>query len=381
MNEKNISKPKLVRAVTVAQSLGFVAPALEQLEHQYQVILLSSPGREMDECVSAHGVKGYAIAMQRHISPWNDLKALCQIIRVFASERPQMVHSMTPKAGLLCMLAGWLTRVPRRIHTFTGLVWPTSKGLKRRILMLTDWITCSCATHIIPEGKGVMHDLRQITHKPMRVLGFGNIRGVDMERFSLRPAVADRAKSLRQEGVFTFFYVGRIVRAKGIDELLAAFCRLHGENPHCRLVLVGNHEKELDPISEASEALIRSNPAVIEAGPQLGDDLVAHYAAADCFVLPSYREGFPNAVLEAAAMGLPCIVTDINGSREIIEDGTNGLVVPSQNTETLHAAMREMMFHTQRTEEMAANARPMIASRFEKSFVLNCLYQFYDEIR
>lgn len=115
-----------------------------------------------------------------------------------------MVHSMTPKAGLLCMFAAWLVRVPRRVHTFTGLVWPTSKGLTRRILMLTDWLTCACATHIIPEGQGVMDDLRKVTYKPMRVLGYGNVRGVDMQKFSRRDEVMILAKQLLKKILLRF---------------------------------------------------------------------------------------------------------------------------------------------------------------------------------
>ena len=333
-------------------SVGFVKGMLPDLTKKYEVVLLSSPGPEMDEAREQYGVRTIEVPMERHISPVKDFLSLCRLIRVFLKEKPDMVHSMTPKAGLLCMTAAWLTRVPVRIHTFTGLVWPTSTGLKRRILMLTDAITCWCATHVIPEGEGVKADLLNngITHKPLRILGYGNVRGIDMQRFKKttddsdifsHADLADHAdnlyfdhgstrihtdflktknQKLKTKNSFEFLFVGRIVGDKGINELVEAFCRLYEERPEVRLNLVGFFEENLDPVSEETHRMIEENPNIIMAGERTGDDLVRSYAEADCFVFPSYREGFPNTVLEAGAMGLPCIVTDINGSREIITD-------------------------------------------------------------
>ena len=151
---------KIIRAVTVDQSLGFIEPLIEELKDKYEIQVLSSEGENIERICKQYNVKGFAINMYRRISLLKDLKSLLKLICVFNKEKPSMVHSMTPKAGMLCMLAAWITRVPRRVHTFTGLIWPTSRGLSRRILMFTDWITCACATHIIPEGKGVMTDLQ-----------------------------------------------------------------------------------------------------------------------------------------------------------------------------------------------------------------------------
>ena len=336
---------KIIRACTVPMSIKyFVEGLLPDLKKKYEVVLLSSPGHEMDEAVVKHGVRGIAVPMERHISPRHDIVSLWRMIRVFRREKPAMVHSMTPKAGLLCMVAAWLTRVPVRIHTFTGLVWPTEKGLKRRILMATDWLTCACATHIIPEGEGVMMDLRNygITKKPLKVLGYGNVRGVDMERFSMRDDVRSKMEELklRDDNRFTFLFVGRIVGDKGINELVAAFRRLNEEHNNTQLILVGWFEKELDPVSEETQKAINDHPCIHAVGTKEGDELLAYYAAADCFVFPSYREGFPNTVMEAGAMGLPSIVTDINGSREIVvENGDrsgfrvngSGLMVQNEN--------------------------------------------------
>ena len=372
---------KIIRAVTVSMSVDFFSPMVKDLQQQgYEVVTVSSPGPEL-EGLRELGVRTIEVPMERRMSPLKDLKSLWQLIRVFRKERPYMVHSMTPKAGLLCMMAAWLTRVPRRVHTFTGLVWPTATGVARKILMFTDWLTCSFATHIIPEGEGVKQDLQQhITKKPMKVLGYGNVRGVDMERFSKRAEVMAEANKIRQDDKFTFLFVGRIARDKGLDELVAAFTRLTEQYDQVRLILVGWNEHDIDPVREETLMQIKNTPCIDFVGSKYGDELLAYYAASDCFVFPSYREGFPNTVMEAGAMDLPCIVTDINGSREIILDGENGVIIPSKNVDALYKAMEHMLMDKNYYNRYVKNARPMIASRFEQGFVRKCLYDFYEEI-
>ena len=374
---------KIIRASTVPQSLNiFCNGMLRELSKRYEVIGLSSPGDALDEVAQREEVKVIAVPMERHISILKDCKSLWQMLCVFQKEQPIMVHSMTPKAGMICMVAAWMARVPVRVHTFTGLVFPTATGLKRRILMATDWLTCACATHVIPEGEGVKNDLLQngITKKPLKVLGYGNVCGVDMVRYSRRPPVLEIAQSLRKGDCLTFLFVGRLVKDKGVDELCEAFERIHQDYPKTRLWLVGPYEDTLDPISVKSRNLINGNIGIEAVGRKTGDELLAYYAASDCFVMPSYREGFPNTVLEAGAMGLPCVVTNINGSREIIKEGVNGMIVPPRDVEHLYNAMRVMVLSSVDRNKMSERARIMIEDRFEQGFVRKCLYSFYDEI-
>lgn len=381
-NNTDNRKPKIIRACTVSLSVGFVSGMLDDLKRQYDVVLLSSPGKEMDDAVAEHGVKAIAVPMQRHISIRHDIVSLWRIVRAFLREKPTMVHSMTPKAGLLCMVAAWMCRVPVRIHTFTGLVFPTSHGLKKKLLMLTDAITCRCATHIIPEGEGVKNDLLSngITRKPLQVLGYGNVMGIDVQRFSRRKEIEEAASEIRDYSVFTYLFVGRIVGDKGINELVSAFVRLNRTHPNTRLLLVGFFENELDPVSPETRRLIEECEQIEYAGEQKGDNLVAYYAASDCFVFPSYREGFPNTVIEAGAMDLPCIVTDINGSREIIEHGKNGIIIPVRDEQAIYQSMEQMLTDEQVRKGMAEKAREMIVSRYERGFVRQCLYDFYNKI-
>ena len=369
---------KIICSSTVPQSLNtFYNGVLSELSREYDVISVSSPGNALEEVGTREGVRTIAVPMARHISLLSDVKSLWQMWRVMRRERPDMVHSMTPKAGLICMMAAWFARVPRRVHTFTGLVWPTSTGLKRRVLMTTDWLTCACATHIIPEGEGVKNDLlnHHITNKPIKVLGHGNLRGIDMEYYN--PDVVSPSTNC-QGGGFTFVFVGRIVRDKGINELVSAFDRLHRQYDDLRLVLVGPREDDLDPVLPETLERISRGDGINAVGSQI--DVRPFYRQADALVFPSYREGFPNVVIEAGAMGLPSIVTDINGSREIIIDGKNGVIIPPRDESVLYDAMRDFVEHPEAVKEMAANSRQLIASRYEQSYVRKCLYDFYHEI-
>ena len=349
---------------------------LRMLSEHYEVVAVSSPGKDLEKVEKREGVRTVAVPMERQISPIRDLVSLFRLIRLFHREKPWMVHSLTPKAGLLAMIAAWICRVPVRIHSFTGLVFPTASGLKQKILIATDSITCACATTVLPEGKGVQKDLERfrITSKPLNIIGNGNINGIDLEFFVQTPAIWEQAEKYRKEEVLTFCFVGRIVRDKGINELVSAFQRLHQTYPNTRLVLVGPFEEQLDPVLPETRQAIEQQAAIEWMGWQ--DDIRPFLAASEVFVFPSYREGFPNVVLQAGAMGLPCIVTDINGSNEIISEGINGCIIPSQNEQALYEAM-EKMLNLEERQKLAQQARPQIANRYERKALWKELLKFY----
>ena len=374
---------KLIRSATVPSSLDvFCRGLLRELSESYEVVALSSPGDELSVIARREGVRTIVVEMERHIAPVKDLVSLFRLVWVLRRERPAIIHSMTPKAGLLCMMAAWLARVPVRVHTFTGLVFPTSKGLKRRILMLTDALTCACATHVIAEGQGVRNDLLNfcITRKNVRVLGYGNVRGIDLRQYDRTPEVMQRAAEIRREiganvDSFVFIAVGRLVGDKGIRELVEAFSRLLKDHPDAHLLLVGDEEPQLDPLPAAAKATITACPNIHAVGNQA--DVRPYYAAANALVHASYREGFPNVVIEAGAMQLPCIVTDINGSREIIINNQNGLIVPPHDADSLYVAMQRFVSDPQLVNSLSANARRLVAERYEQGFVRQCLKDFY----
>ena len=379
-------RKKIIRTATVPLSLDlFCRGLLRDLSSRYEIIALSSPQPELDSIRKREKVRTISVPMARKIAPFSDLKSLFELIRVFRKERPDMVHSITPKAGLLSMMAAKWTRVPVRIHTFTGLIFPYEKGWKRRLLMTTDRLTASCATHVIPEGVGIRDDLIRfrITRKPLRVLGNGNVRGIDLSHYVRTEKLSRRAADLRNiynipDDGFAFVFVGRLDRDKGIDELVQAFRMLEKDYPNVHLFLVGAEEPEGKSILDETKEIIAQDDHIhLSDGWQA--DVRPWYAAADALVHPSRREGFPNVVIEAGAMGLASIVTDINGSREIVKDGQNGTIVPAQDPEALYAAMKDFLEHPEKVQEMAAAARDL-SKRYEQKYVRQCLDVFYREV-
>ena len=177
---------KIIRTSTVPTSLASLLKGqLMRLNQDYDLLAVSSPGERLELVKEREGVKTIAVSMERQIAISKDLQSLIRLILLFAKEKPDMVHSITPKAGLLSMLAAKITRVPVRMHTFTGLIFPTSKGFKKQLLIAMDRLTCFCATHVNPEGEGVKRDLMnyKITSKPLKILANGNVNGIDLASF------------------------------------------------------------------------------------------------------------------------------------------------------------------------------------------------------
>ncbi len=370
-------KKKIIRISTVPLSLDLLLKGqLKKLSESYEVIAVSSPGEELKVVAQREGVQTRAISMERRISPFKDIISLFNLIQLFRKEKPWMVHSLTPKAGLLAMTAAWLCRIPVRIHLFTGLVFPTTKGLKKRILIITDKITCLFATHIQPEGKGVQQDLIRynITKKPLNIIGNGNINGIDLSYFNRSLDVMKEANKIRKEDLTTFCFVGRLVGDKGIRELIESFQLLYNENKNVRLLLIGSEEPEYDPLPSKILEIIKQHPAINWEGWQ--SDIRPYLAASDVFVFPSYREGFPNVVIQAGAMELPCIVTNINGCNEIIKNGINGIIIPSKDIDALYQSMK-ITSDSKIRQTMASNARNMIAERYEQQYVWRKLEEWY----
>lgn len=376
-------KQKLIRITTVARSLdGSLKKQLSFFNQYFDVIALSSGRDILQKIEKEEGFRTINVDMQREISVLNDLKSLFNLIRIFRKEKPFIVHSHTPKGSLLAMIAAWVTRVPNRIYTVTGLRFETTKGKMRFLLVTMEKISCWCATLVIPEGDGVKKTLieNKITRKSLNKVLNGNINGVDLNHYHLTPDVIQQANEIRSKcHGFTFCFVGRIVKDKGINELIQAFYRLYEEKYDISLVLVGGFEKKLDPILPQNEKLMYNHPRIHFLGFQ--QDVRPFYSLSDALVFPSYREGFPNVVLQAGAMGLPSIVTDINGSNEIIIDGINGRIIPAQNEEALYEMMKFFIENKNgMVKKMANNARSMIEQRFEQKKVWTAMLNKYQSL-
>lgn len=373
-------KKKVLRVSTIPLSLNLLLKGqLKMLNEEYEVVAVSSPGEDLKMVEEREGVRVVELPMERRISLFKDIRSLWAMIKLIRKEKPWMVYSLTPKAGLVTMIAGKLCGVPVRVHMFTGLVFPTATGLKRQILMFTDRLTCFCATVVNPEGEGVKRDLERyhISSKPLTIIGNGNINGLDMEFYDRTPEVLERAKAYQKEGTTTYCFVGRIVGDKGINELVSAFKRLHAEHPATRLLLVGPFEDNLDPVSEETRNTIETLSAIEAVGWQ--SDVRPFLAASDVFVFPSYREGFPNVVMQAGALGLPSIVTDINGSNEIIRNEENGVIIPSKDEEALYQTLKDTLENPDKWKTIAANARESIARRYEQQMLWKEIKKFYKQ--
>lgn len=375
---------KLIRLTTVDET--FYGQLKEQPAYmcsEFEVICVANDSGKLNLIAEREGVRVVAISMYREINLKADIKSLWQLIRLFRKESPYIVHANTPKASLLGMLAAWFTRVPHRIYTVTGLRFETSHGLYRFLLKSMERITCLIATKVIPEGEGVRNTLYKeyITRKPLQKILNGNINGIDVEYFNRTEDVLYRASKLREcnQNEIVFIFIGRIVRDKGISELITAFDQLSSEYRNVKLLLVGRFEDKLDPVEPNIKRIIKEHTKICYMGFQ--NDVRPYLAASDVLILPSYREGFPNVVLQAGAMGLPCIVTDISGCNEIILNNRNGLIIPKQDVKALYLAMKYLVDHPLLISNMSVNSRDLIVSRYLRSDVLQATLEMYKSLK
>lgn len=383
-------KTKLIRITTIPLSLKLLLKGQHRfMSKHFEVIGVSSPGKELDEVKNDEEIEVISIDMSRQITPIKDIKALWSTYQLLKREKPQIVHTHTPKAGIVGMLAAKLAGVPNRLHTVAGLPLMEATGVKRKILDFVEKLTYSSATRVYPNSKGLYEYILQNNYtdrKKLKVIGNGSSNGIDTSFFSPEQ-VTEAQKSLLKKELniedtdFVFVFVGRLVGDKGINELITAFSfvnKTKNTQHRFKLLLVGPLEQELDPLPAAILKEIKNNPDIIDVGFQ--KDVRPYFAISDVLVFPSYREGFPNVVMQAGAMGLPGIVSDINGCNEIIIDGQNGVIVPVKNSEKLSEAMEKMKSDTEYYQKLKMNARQMIASRYEQSVIWNALLSEYKKL-
>lgn len=373
-------KPKLHIVATVPQSIGILLRGQPRfLSQRFDVTLVCAPGPEIADIERAEGVPVRTVPLTRRITPREDALALAKLTRHFRRTRPDIVQTYTPKAGWLGTMAARAARVPVRVHGIVGMPLMEARGFRASALRATEKLTYACATHLTANSFG----LRDWIHEhlgpvPIEVLGHGSINGVDVEHFHDRWTEDARAATRAAFGLLpddvVFVFVGRLVRDKGLGELVRAFTALHREAPRARLMLVGDPEPELDTLPDEVLQALESHPAIVRTG--FATDVRPLVAAADVFVLPSYREGLPNSLLEAGAMGLPSVTTDINGCNEVVRDGDNGRLVPPKDAAALQAALRELL-DPERRRRLAARARPSVVERYDQRAFWRRLEAYY----
>ena len=412
---KDIQRKKLIRVTTADISLNSLLKGqLKFLNQYFEVVGVAKDTGVPKDVSEREGIRVVDAPLERPISLVKDIKGLWFLYRLFRKEKPWCVHANTPKGSLLAMIAAWFACVPHRVYTVTGLRYQGAHGLLRMILKTMERLSCLFATNVIPEGKGVLQCLKRdnITKKALQVIHYGNINGKDTEFFSrdntiqtaslkladkqihLRNLSEKEARSLVRSELgfsnndFIFVFIGRLVNDKGLGELADAIRKLENENLEIKLLLIGEIDGEDDALAKDKLNYLMQLKNVKYIGVQ--SDIRPYLMASDVLVFPSYREGFPNVPLEAGALGLPAIVTNINGSNEIIEDGVNGKIIqaPLDNkgvrvndiTIELYTMMKWFYYHPEEVKRMGENARPIICERYEQQNVWKALLKFYNDL-
>lgn len=380
-----MTKLKLIRITTIPVSLRTLLKGQHYyMSHYFEVIGVSSSGNDLQMVMKDENIHVASVEMTRKISLFTDLRSVWNLFNLFKKEKPHIIHTHTPKAGTLGMIASWLCRVPVRMHTVAGLPLLEIHGPKRKLLNLVEKITYACATKVYPNSYGLKDIIIQNKFcKPekLHVIGNGSSNGIDTKHFSKESINSEdlnrlRAKFNINSDDFVFIFVGRLVKDKGINELVNAFKEFNGKYSSTKLLLVGNYESELDPLMPESINEIETNKSILFTGYQ--SDVRPYLAIANALVFPSYREGFPNVPMQALAMEIPAIVTDINGCNEIVINEYNGLIILPKNTNAITVAMERLMLDQTFYNKLKFNARESIVSRYDQLTLWKLIKEEYD---
>jgi glycosyltransferase involved in cell wall biosynthesis len=338
----------------------------------FDVHALTSPGDELSQFGAREGIPVHAVEMPRRISPLHDLGAVRRLAGVMRRLRPHVVHAHTPKGGLLGMLAARAAGVPVRIYHIRGLPFMTATGARRTLLRSTERVACALAQRVLC----VSHSLRQVAVDEgvcppgkVGVLLAGSGNGVDATG-AFDPARRDpgeRARARAAHGIpddaVVIGFVGRVVRDKGVVELAAAWSALRARYPELHLLMVGPFEEQ-DPLPAGVEASLRADPRVHLCGMQ--PSAAPWYPAMDVVALPTYREGFPNVLLEAAAMGLPVVATRIPGCVDAVREGETGFLVPPLDAAALQAGLDRYLADAELRARHGRQARARVLAEFDQ---------------
>ncbi|MEZ4818194.1 MAG: glycosyltransferase family 4 protein [Flavobacteriaceae bacterium] len=354
------------------------------MKNHFDVIAVSSDKNRLALYAKNEGVRHYSVNLTRKITPLRDIAVLIKMYRFFRKEKPQIVHTHTPKAGIVGMMAAWFARVPIRLHTVAGLPLMETQGLKKKLLVIIEKLTYRFANKVYPNSYGLKDYIVEnkfCSAKKLCVLGKGSSNGIDVKYFSMEGYNTLFQKEFKEKmGIlkddFVFIFVGRIVKDKGIVEFIDAFTSI--QSTTISLLLVGPFEEDLDPLPLATLQTIKTHSKIVHVGYQ--QDVRPFFAISNALVFPSYREGFPNVVLQALAMGLPAIVSDINGCNEIITNNVNGLIIPKKDTHALANAMQVFLGDSKTYQDLAKNTRNSIVENYERSKYWSHLLAEYEAL-
>jgi glycosyltransferase involved in cell wall biosynthesis len=378
--------PKIIRVTTVPMALKVLLRGQMRYMKKagFDVIMVSADGKELEDVIQYEECPHHLVPMTRMITPVADSQSLWKLYRFFRKEKPDIVHSHTPKAGLIAMLAAKFAGVKIRVHTIAGLRFMTATGFTRKLLIGMEKVTASAATHVWPNSMSLLKYVQEnklVNAGKLEVIGKGSSNGIDLTRFSKTALSAEGLQKAKQaisyDPSLTYILsVGRIVKDKGISELAKAFSSLYQENDRLRLVLVGTFEEKLDPLDEDVMQLVKTHPGIILAGWH--DEVEYFMSIADILVHASYREGFPNVVLQAGAMECPIVCSRIEGNIDIVDEHINGLIFTSKDENDLYQKLKQALADPPAMKQRAALLRKKIEENFDRIFVQEQLRQKYE---
>lgn len=372
---------KVIHMVTVAKSLELMKGQLEYLQEKgYNVGILSSPGSELERLEFKNKIP---VPMEREINIFQDIKSLIKLVSILYKEKPEILNTGTPKAGLLGIVASFITRVPNRIYTLRGLKLETAHGLKRKVLWLTEKIACLLATNVIcisPSLRDEAVKLKLVKKEKVIILGSGSSNGVALKNYPAAETILEEVTELKSQlkinnKEFVMGFVGRIVRDKGINELIETFKNIRQKYKNVKLLMLGSFENG-DPVNYNTRYEIENNINIIHVGHV--EDPSIYYYLMDVLVFPTYREGFGNVSIQAQAAETPVITTNATGAVDTVINKETGYIVPIKNITEIVNKTTYLIENEDVKLRMGAKGRERVIDNFDSKVIweeMNCLYK------
>tara|TARA_B110000967_G_scaffold209987_2_gene269253 strand:+ start:15536 stop:16672 length:1137 start_codon:yes stop_codon:yes gene_type:complete len=349
----------------------------------FQVEIITSFSSNIKEIENYEGVKINTIPLTRKITPFRDIISLYKIIKYLNKFQPDIVYSMNPKSGLLGMLAARIVNTPIRMHCIVGLVGFGSQGLKKRILIWSEKLTYYFSTNLYANSKSQGEYIaKNLTSKNIKTIGHGSINGVDTSFFLSRKSSFEKQKIKKElnftSSDFVITFIGRIVKDKGIDDLVSAFLKLSLKQENLKLLIIGSYDDNLNPINKITKDEIEKSKNIKRINFQ--HDIRKFLEITSLFVLPSHREGFPNVLLEAGSFGIPIVASNINGCNEVIEHGTNGLLFEKKDIDGLVESINIFLTNNEFYNSSKLNIRNTVISKYSQDRFHSNLYVEIDRL-
>jgi glycosyltransferase involved in cell wall biosynthesis len=371
-------QPHILVGVTSPQTCLVLPGRLRALRNAgFRVSLLSAPGELLEQTARSGQVEAFAIPMERGISPFRDVVALIRIWRLLQRVKPDIVEFSTPKAGLLGTLAARLSGIPVRIYLLRGLKLETSRGLRRLLLLWAERAASRSADIVVCNSRSLREQALAIGIAPsskLVLVGEGSSNGVNLARFAPGPTTVRTGFGIPHDAPVIGFS-GRLTVDKGLPELLEAFAAILRRASDAYLLLVGWFDASEDALECGVRARIEGHPRIICTG--FVEDTAPYYRAMNLMVLPSWREGFPNAVLEAAATGVPVIATHCTGSCDAVIPEVTGLLIPTGSPDAICDAVLSLLGDSDRCKRMSTAARTWVAENYDDRRVLGLAVALY----